>query len=165
MLVNANLRGITFGWNLQHTAQDELFAAIEGTAFHTRVILDRMSEYGASTLRVINGGGVPQNNPVLNQVYANVLGKPVLVPASKVTGLGSAIFAFLAAGTFRTIEEAQERVCPSHRTFTPQAGERQIYEELYSLFRRVYFGFGRPGQANDYGDVLPKLIQIARAAP
>jgi L-ribulokinase len=74
VLVNPNLGGITLGWNLQHTAQDELFAAIEGTAFHTRVILDRMSEYGAPTLRVINGGGIPQNNPVLNQVYANVLG-------------------------------------------------------------------------------------------
>src|SRR5438094_3468338 len=40
VLVNPNLRGITFGWNLQTTAQDELFAAIEGTALHTRVILD-----------------------------------------------------------------------------------------------------------------------------
>jgi L-ribulokinase len=165
VLVNPNLGGITIGWNLQHTAQDELFAAIEGTAFHTRVILDRMSEYGASTLRVINGGGVPQNNPVLNQVYANVLGKPVLVPASKVTGLGSAIFAFLAAGTFRTIEEAQERVCPAYRTFTPEAYEQKTYEELYSLYRRVYFGFGKSGQPNDYGDVLPKLMQIARREP
>ncbi len=162
VLVNPNLGGITIGWNLQHTAQDELFAAIEGTAFHTRVILDRMSEYGASTLRVINGGGVPQNNPVLNQIYANVLGRPVLVPASKVTGLGSAIFAFLAAGTFSTIEQAQAQVCPSHRVFTPQDNAQKTYEELYSLYRRVYFGFGKPGQANDYGDVLPKLIQIAR---
>jgi L-ribulokinase len=46
VLVNPNLRGITLGWNLQSTAQDELFAAIEGTAFHTRVILDRMAEHG-----------------------------------------------------------------------------------------------------------------------
>ena len=43
VLVNPNLRGVTLGWNLQSTAQDELFAAIEGTAFHTRVILDRMA--------------------------------------------------------------------------------------------------------------------------
>jgi len=162
VLVNPNLGGITIGWNLQHTAQDELFAAIEGTAFHTRVILDRMSEYGASTLRVINGGGVPQNNSVLNQVYANVLGRPVLVPASKVTGLGSAIFAFLAAGTFRTIEEAQERVCPSHRAFTPDAAQQKVYDELFPLYRSVYFGFGKPTHT-DFGNVLPKLIQIARA--
>jgi len=162
VLVNPNLGGMTIGWNLQHTAQDELFAAIEGTAFHTRVILDRMSEYGAPTLRVINGGGVPQNNPALNQVYANVLGRPVLVPSSKVTGLGSAIFAFLAAGTFVTIDEAQQQVCPAYATFTPEAGAQKTYDELYSLYRRVYFGFGKPGQSGDFGDVLPRLIQIAR---
>ena len=161
VLVNPNLGGITIGWNLQHTAQDELFAAIEGTAFHTRVILDRMSEYGASTVRVINGGGVPQSNPVLNQVYADVLGRPVLVPSSKVTGIGSAIFAFLVAGTFRTIDEAQEQVCPSYTTFTPAASQQKIYDDLYSLYRQVYFGFGKPDQAGNFGNVLPKLIQIA----
>jgi L-ribulokinase len=111
VLVNPSLGGITFGWNLQHTAQDELFAAIEGTAFHTRIILDRLSEHGVAIRCVINGGGIPQNNPVLNQVYANILGRPVLVPSSKVTGMGSAIFAFLAAGTFGSIEECQEHVC------------------------------------------------------
>jgi L-ribulokinase len=162
VLVNPNLGGMTIGWNLQHTAQDELFAAIEGTALHTRVILDRMSEYGASTVRVINGGGVPQNNPVLNQVYADVLGRPVLVPSSKVTGIGSAIFAFLAAGTFPTSEEAQKHVCPSYTTFAPETGHQRVYDELYSLYRRVYFGFGKPDQAENFGDVLPKLIRIAR---
>jgi L-ribulokinase len=162
VLVNANVGGITIGWNLQHTAEDELFAAIEGTAFHTRVILDRMSEYGALTHRVINGGGVPQNNPVLNQVYANVLGRPVLVPSSTVTGIGSAIFAFLAAGAFRTIEEAQEHVCPTHTVFTPQADTKAIYDELYGLFRRVYFDFGKPAAGAVFADVLPTLIKVAR---
>ena len=46
VLVNAELGGVTLGWNLLHTAQDELFAAIEGTAMHTRIILERMAEYG-----------------------------------------------------------------------------------------------------------------------
>ncbi len=91
MLVNPTLRGITLNWNLQHTAQDELFAAIEGTAFHTRTILYRMSEHRAPTHRVINGGEIPQSNTALNQIYANLLVRPVLVPSSKVTGLGSAL--------------------------------------------------------------------------
>ena len=164
VLVNANLGGITLGWNLQHTAQDELFAAIEGTAFHTRVILDRMSEYGARTRRVINGGGIPQSNPVLNQVYANVLGRPVLVPSSKVTGLGSAIFAFLAAGIFRTIDEAQEHVCPRYTVFEPEAETQTIYNDLYEMFRKIYFDFGRPGEGSSFGDALPRLARIARGA-
>jgi L-ribulokinase len=163
VLVNPNLGGITLGWNLQHTAQDELFAAIEGTAFHTRVILDRMSEYGAPTLRVINGGGIPQNNPVLNQVYANVLGRPVLVPASKVTGIGSAIFAFLAAGAFKSIGEAQEKICPAHKVYEPEKSAQKIYESLYKNYRQIYFAFGEP-EKGEFGAVLPALIQTARAA-
>jgi L-ribulokinase len=162
VLVNPNLGGMTLGWNLQHTAQDELFAAIEGTAFHTRVILDRMSEYGAPTKRVINGGGIPQNNPALNQIYANVLGKTVLMPSSRVTGLGSAIFAFLAAGIFSSVDEAQEKVCPSYTEYEPQPETEEVYRELYRLYRKLYFGFGSAGKAAEFGEVLPALIKIAR---
>jgi L-ribulokinase len=161
VLVNPNLGGMTIGWNILHTAQDELFAAIEGTAFHTQVILDRMSEHGVPTHRVINGGGIPQNNPVLNQVYANVLGKPVLVPGGKVTGLGSAIFAFLAAGVFPTVADAQKKVCPQYLIFDPQPATRRTYDQLYELYRRIYFDFGRPAPDSRFGDVLPKLIEMA----
>lgn len=162
VLVNPNLRGITLGWNLQSTAQDELFAAIEGTAFHTRVILDRMAEHGVHIKRVINAGGIPQKNPVLNQVYANVLGRPVLVPSKSVVSLGSAIFAFLAAGTFKTVEEAQDKICPPHTFFQPAKPEQRVYEDLYPLFSKLYFAFGQP-QKGALADVLPRLIRTAEA--
>jgi len=163
VLVNPNLRGITLGWNLQSTAQDELFAAIEGTAFHTRVILDRMAAHGVNIKRVINAGGIPQKNDVLNQVYANVLGRPVLVPSKSVTSLGSAIFAFLAAGTFKTIEDAQKKICPSNRVFEPDQSEQRVYEELYPLYSKLYFSFGDP-QKDGFGAVLPTLIRVAESA-
>jgi L-ribulokinase len=160
VLVNPNLRGVTLGWNLQSTAQDELFAAIEGTAFHTRVILDRMAGNGVHIKRVINAGGIPQKNDVLNQVYADVLGRPVLVPSKSVVSLGSAIFAFLAAGTFKTIEEAQDKICPGHRTFKANESAQHIYEDLYPLFSKLYFTLGQRG-GNGMGDILPTLIAVA----
>jgi L-ribulokinase len=160
VLVNPNLRGITLGWNLQTTAQDELFAAIEGTAFHTRIILDRMAEHGVHIKRVINAGGIPQKNKVLNQVYADVLGRPVLVPNKSVVSLGSAIFAFLAAGTFKTVEEAQNKICPEHSIFNPEPPAQKIYNSLYALYRKLYFAFGRPDDKN-FGDILPTLIKLA----
>jgi L-ribulokinase len=163
VLVNPNLRGITLGWNLQSTAQDELFAAIEGTAFHTRIILDRMAEHGVEIKRVINAGGIPQKNNVLNQIYANVLGRPVLVPSKSVTSLGSAIFAFLAAGTFKTVEEAQDKICPEHAVFTPEPAAREVYDSLYALYHRLYFAFGQPGSGK-FGEVLPSLISVAEKA-
>src|SRR5258708_2121540 len=119
VLVNPELGGITLGWNLLNKPQDELFAAIEGTAFHTRVILERMEKFGVPIRRVINSGGIPQKNMVLNQIYANVLNKPVLIPRSDVTSLGSAIFAALAAGAFRTIEDAQAALCPAYPVVDP----------------------------------------------
>src|SRR5581483_43148 len=162
VLVNPNLRGITLGWNLQSTAQDELFAAIEGTALHTRVIFDRMAGNGVRVKRVINAGGIPQKNEVLNRVYANVLGRPVLVPTKSVTSLGSAIFAFLAAGTFKTVEEAQDKICPSHRVYDPEASEQRVYDELYRTFSRLYFAFG--DSRMEMGDVLPALIRSSHMA-
>jgi L-ribulokinase len=162
VLVNPDLGGVTLGWNLTHGAQDELFAAIEGTAFHTRVIMERMAAHGVPVRRVINGGGIPQKNEVLNRVYASVLNKPVLVPKQEVTSLGSAIFAFLAAGTFRSVEEAQKALCPSYRVVRPDPRQVRIYEALYPLYKKLYFSLGASDSGKlAIGDVLPALRKIA----
>jgi L-ribulokinase len=162
ILVKSELGGITLGWNLLHTAQDELFAAIEGTAFHTRIILDRMAEFGVPIERVINAGGIPQHNSKLNQIYADVLNKVVLVPDSVPTSIGSGIFAQLAAGIFPTIEAAQQQMCPGHRIYMPNSESAAIYEELYQLYRRVYFAFGDESAApTQLSDVLLATRNIA----
>jgi L-ribulokinase len=165
VLVNPELGGVTLGWNLVHTAQDELFAAIEGTAFHTRIILERMAEYGVRVDRVINAGGIPQKSEVLNQIYANVLNKPVLVPAGIPTSLGSGIFALLAAGAYKTIEEAQAAVCLPLRTVEPDPKSAAVYEQLYRHYRDVYFALGsRNAEPLTLGRVLPELRKIAAQA-
>ena len=111
---------------------------------------------------MINAGGVPQNNPVLNQVYADVLGKPVLVPAEIPTSLGSGIFAMLAAGAFPTIEAAQDWLCPKYTVFTPRADAVAVSEKLYPLYRQVYFALGtRSAAPCALGGILPELRRIA----
>ena len=166
VLVNPELGGITLGWRLTHTAQDELFAAIEGTAFHTRVILERMEEHGVPVRRIINGGGIPQKNAVLNQVYANVMGKPILVPAGDVTSLGSAIFAFLAAGTFRTVEEAQDALCPSVPYGRARARGRRDVSGAVSALSQALFRIRTSGGRRpvEIGEILPELRRIAARA-
>ncbi len=162
VLVNPELGGVTLGWNLIHTAQDELFAAIEGTAFHTRIILERMAEHGVPVERVINAGGIPQNNLVLNQVYADVLGKPVLVPDGVPTSLGSGIFALLAAGAFPSVEAAQDKLCLPFRTYEPQPAAHAIYNRLFALYRSVYFALGsRNAEGVPLGHILAELRRIA----
>ncbi len=78
------------------------------------------------------------------------------------TSLGSAIFAFLAAGTFHSIEEAQAALCPPHRVVEPDAGSAAVYQELYSHYRNLYFALGVPDSAPaSIGQVLPQLRRIA----
>jgi L-ribulokinase len=139
VLVNPNLGGVTRGWNLVHTAQDELFAAIEGTALHTRIILERMQEQGSPVNRIINGGRIPQKNRVFNQIYANALNQPVLVPSGDVTSLGSVIFAFLASGDYPSVEQAQAALCSPCETFLPGQRAAAPYGKLYPLYREIYF--------------------------
>lgn len=162
VLSNPHLGGVTFGWNLAHTAADELFAAIEGTAFHTRIILERMREHGVPVQRVINTGGVPRRSALLNRVYANSLNAPVLVPVGDTTSLGSAVFAFLATGTFKSVEDAQQALCPSCATVEPEAASVRVAEELFGRYRSLYDAFGRTNaEPLCLGGLLPFLRQLS----
>jgi L-ribulokinase len=121
-----------------------------------------MAKHGVPVERVINAGGIPQNNSVLNQIYANVLGKPVLVPDGTPTSLGSGIFGLLAANVFETIEEAQRTVCLPYRTYVPQSDAVAVYDQLYEIYRKAYFALGQPtAEAIPLGMLLPELRRIA----
>src|SRR5204862_7408257 len=106
---------------------------------------------------------IREKNHVLNQGYATVLGRPVLVRAGNVVSVGSAIFAFLAAGVFKTVEEAQDRICPQYKVFQPQVSAKAVYDNLYALYNKVYFAFGRPHDA-EFGNMLTGLLHLSDSA-
>ena len=100
----------------------------------------------------------------VRQAY-EVLNKPVLVPAGIPTSLGSGIMALLAAGIYKTVEEAQAAVCLPFRTVEPDHKAAAAYNQLYSLYRDVYFALGqRDSAAVPLGRVLPELRAIAAEA-
>ena len=92
--------------------------------------------------RVIHAGGIPRRSPVINRIYANVLKLPVLLPQSDTTSLGSAIFAFLAAGAFSSVEEAQQALCPAFTAIEPDPASTTTCDELFAQFRALYFALG-----------------------
>lgn len=159
VLVRSDLGGMTLGWNLDHSPVDELQSAIEGMAMHVRIILDRMNEGGIRSERVINAGGVPQKNTVLNQIYADVLNRDILVPQSSPVGVGSCIIASQAARGHASIEQAQNAMCPDHTVFRPDPKAVSRYDDLFVLFSDIYFGFGE-GRGFDAAAVLPALSEM-----
>ena len=71
-------------------------------------------------------------------------------------------FTFLAAGVFATLEEAQRALCPPTREVLPQPAEQAVYDELYPIYRALYFGMGVPESVPvAMGGVLPDLRRIA----
>ena len=137
VLVNPELGGMTIGWNLLHTAKDELFAAIEGTAFHTRIILERMAEHGVPVHRVINAGGIPQNNACAEPGLCGRAGQACACAGWRADEPRVRDFCAGCGGRgFRRLKKHRRRCayrsrCTSRR---PKAdGSR--YEELYKLYR------------------------------
>ena len=66
-----------------------------------------------------------------------------MVPTADTTSLGAAIFAFLAAGSFRSVDEAQDALAPRYRVIEPVPGDVGIYEDLFGRFREWYFSLGQ----------------------
>jgi len=100
----------------QQHRQDELFAAIEGTAF-TLAYPGAYAGIRRSHRTCDQCGGIPA------QRYAQSSLRQCLRLRSwarrRYHQPGSAIFAFLAAGTFESVEEAQEALSPGYRTIEP----------------------------------------------
>ena len=63
------------------------------------------------------------------------------------------------------MEDAQDALCPGYITIAPEPNAVATYTNLYALYRKLYFGFGRrESEAIELGAVLPELRRIAAAA-
>ena len=66
---------------LATTAPEIYRALIEATAFGTRVIVDAFSAAGIEIADIVACGGLPQHNKLLSQIYADVTGLNIRLPA------------------------------------------------------------------------------------
>jgi L-ribulokinase len=149
VLVDADLSGLLVGATLRTRAPDIYRALIEATAFGTRVIVDAFEDAGVPVDEIVACGGLPDRNPLLMQIYADVTGRDITVAASAQTpSLGSAMFAAVAAGGaaggYDDIVEATGVMARlrEHR-YVPVAEHRPIYDDLYAEYVALHDRFGR----------------------
>jgi L-ribulokinase len=167
ILVDPRLSGLIVGQTL-HTTRAEIYRAlIEATAFGARAIIERMTEYGVPVERVVCCGGIAEKNDLFMQIYADVLGHPMLIAGSPQTpALGSAISAAVAAGPdaggYVSFEAAQDRMSSlKEKRFTPDPSARAAYDELYALYRELHDAFGGvEGAKADLGSFMKRLLVI-----
>jgi len=171
ILVDPKLTGLIVGQTL-HTTRAEIYRAlIEATAFGARAIIDRMREYGVRIDRVVCCGGVAEKNDLLMQIYADVLGQPMLIAGSpQAPALGAAISAAVtagaAAGGYDSWTDAQRHMTTlKEKRFVPDAKAHATYNELYGIYRQLHDSFGNmPGAAvADLGTVMKRLLAMQAA--
>jgi L-ribulokinase len=162
VLVDQRLTGGVLGLTLQTTPAELYRAWVEATAFGARVIMERFEEYDQKVERIINCGGISAKNPMVMQIYADVMGRPLAISASTQTcALGAAVSGAVAAGAYGDFGDAVAKMTPPHlRTFTPIPENQAVYDRLYKLYRRVHDAFGVAGTRDDLSDVMKQLLTI-----
>ena len=162
VLVDPRLTGAILGLTLQTTPAGMYRAWIEATAFGARVIMERFEEGGQNVERIINCGGISVKNPLVMQIYADIMGRPIAISRSSQTAaLGAAIAGVVASGVYGSFAEAMDAMTALHpRVFTPDAPSQGVYDRLYALYRRVHDAFGVVGTHDDLSGVMKTLLAI-----
>lgn len=166
ILVDPRLTGLIIGQTL-HTTRAEIYRAlIEATAFGARAIIERLRDYGVPIDRVVCCGGIAEKNDLFMQIYADVIGQPMVVAGSSQTpALGAALSAAVTAGAtaggyddWRQAQAAMTSVAP--REFVPSPTAHDVYNELYSIYRELHDQFGGVGGPAALGSVMKRLLAL-----
>lgn len=135
---NQHLKGAIMGLTLGSDAPRIFRALVESTAFGAKMIVDRFVDEGVRIDGVIALGGVAKKSPLVMQIVADVLNKPIKVARSEqAVALGSAMAASVVAGIHGTIAEAQTAMGGGFETeYHPDPEKVEIYSMLYERYKR-----------------------------
>ena len=166
VLVDQRLTGLILGLTLHSTPAEIYRSLIEATAFGSRAITDRFEEYTIRVERVVNCGGISARNPLVMQIYADVLNRSVSISRSTQTcALGAAIAGAVVAGaqrgghdSFASAIDAMTGV--QDTVYRPIPQNVKIYEELYRLYRQLHDSFGIAGHKGDLSPLMKQLLDI-----
>jgi L-ribulokinase len=144
VLVDHDLSGLVIGMTLTTRPEDVYRALLESTAFGARVIVETFAASGVPVTEFIVTGGL-QKNPLLMQIYADVLDMPLsVVTSTQGPALGSALHAAVAAGAYGDVPAAAKAMGRREQAaFTPIPGNVAAYDRLYAVYRELHDHFGR----------------------
>ncbi|MDD5623040.1 MAG: ribulokinase [Actinomycetota bacterium] len=133
------LKGAILGLTLGTNAPGLFRALVEATAFGAKAIIERFNQENIKINQVVSIGGVPKKSPLAMQILSDVLNMPVKVTKSKqAVALGAAIFGAVAAGTYKSVEEAQKHMASGFETvYYPDKNNTFIYNDIYARYKKL----------------------------
>ena len=144
-LADADLTGVIVGLTLQSTPEQIYRALLESIAFGNRRIMDNFTEHGIALTEIVACGGIAEKSPLTMQLFADISGRPVSVPASsEIPARGAALFGAVAAGHFAGIGDAVRATRPgSARTYQADPAAGAVHDRVHEIYRSLYETLGR----------------------
>ena len=143
-------------WKEKYSDRYAVLLEIESTAYGTRKIVENFRENGLRVDEIIVTGGIAGKNPMLMQIYADILQMELKI-AGGTSALGAAIYGALAAGEngYATMAEAVEHMgIVTDKVYRPNPANTAMYDKLYREYLTLHDTFGR-GE----NDVMKRLRQ------
>ena len=160
-LMDFDLNGLILGMNLQTKPEEIYLALIEATVFGTRFMVEEYEKAGVPIKSVVLSGGIPLKNPMLVQVFSDILNKDIDVCQTTQAGaLGSAMLGIAAASSditgysclkevVKKLGKRKEKVC------CPNEENVKVYHQLFEEYKVLHKYFGK-----GTNDVMKRLNQM-----
>ena len=133
-----NAAGMFFNLKLDTCKMDMLRAVLEGICFHLRWLLERMDARvkTSDTIRFVGGGAL---SSVTCQMLADITGRVIetIENPQDAGTVGAAVLIALGTNTIDSPALAG-RLIPAIATDSPNPANKNVYEQSFQVFKRLY---------------------------
>ena len=135
---DVNARATFTGLSMDTTREDMLLAVLEGVAFAIRDSLEKAKELGFE-IKASNICGGGAKSGLWKKILANVLGIRLdTVKTEQGPGYGAAMLAMVAAGEYKDVKEAADKLVSVSSSVYPDEELTAAYEERYKKYSALY---------------------------
>lgn len=158
-LADSRLSGLLLGLTRDTTAADIYRALLESLCFGAKWVVDLIEAADFAIDRIVMTSGLAEKNPLIVQIMADVLERPIEVPViGNSTAVGAAIHGAVAAEIVTDYREGAARYgAKKVQSFLPNKTDSRIYQFLYGQYREL-------GSSKEVRSVMHNINEISVCA-
>ena len=133
---NSELRGMFFGFSLNHSRSHMIRAVMEGICYSLNSVMAALREFG--DVKDIRVSGSFTKSKLWLQIMSDVFDEAITLPDnSEGAAFGAAVLGFISSGKLKSIADTANLV-HAKKVYTPIEENAAVYRELYDIFTRLY---------------------------